>query len=65
MFGNVTPIFVCIGDSLEFMSWFLNAMHGALNGSKKLKSSIINKTFRGSMRVYSRKVPPLEMVSRF
>ncbi|XP_060573460.1 ubiquitin carboxyl-terminal hydrolase 39-like [Ruditapes philippinarum] len=49
------------GDALEFMSWFLNALHGALNGTKKLNSSIINKTFRGKMRVYSRKVPPLEM----
>ena len=51
------------GDALEFMSWFLNALHGALNGTKKLSSSVINKTFRGKMKVYSRKVPPLEMVS--
>ncbi|XP_045213860.2 U4/U6.U5 tri-snRNP-associated protein 2-like [Mercenaria mercenaria] len=49
------------GDALEFMSWFLNALHGALNGTKKLSSSVINKTFRGKMKVYSRKVPPLEM----
>ncbi|KAH3863462.1 U4/U6.U5 tri-snRNP-associated protein 2-like [Dreissena polymorpha] len=49
------------GDALEFMSWFLNALHGALNGTRKLASSIINKTFRGKMRVFSRKVPPLEM----
>ena len=51
------------GDSVEFMSWFLNAMHSALNGTKKLSSSILNKTFRGKMKVYSKKVPPLEMVS--
>ncbi|WAQ96582.1 SNUT2-like protein [Mya arenaria] len=49
------------GDALDFLSWFLNAMHGALNGTKKLSSSIINKTFRGKMKVFSRKVPPLEM----
>ncbi|KAL3877260.1 hypothetical protein ACJMK2_034993 [Sinanodonta woodiana] len=49
------------GDSLEFMSWFLNSLHIALNGTKKLKSSIINKTFRGKMRVFSRRVPPIEM----
>ena len=45
------------------MSWFLNALHSALNGTKKLSSSVINKTFRGKMKVYSKKVPPLEMVS--
>lgn len=56
-------MFLPPGDALEFMSWFLNALHGALNGTKKLSSSIINKTFRGKMKVYSRKVPPLEMVS--
>ncbi|XP_014786420.1 U4/U6.U5 tri-snRNP-associated protein 2 [Octopus bimaculoides] len=49
------------GDAVYFMSWFLNALHVALGGNKKLSSSIINKTFRGKMTVYSRKVPPLDL----
>lgn len=49
------------GDSLDFMSWFLNALHSALNGTRKLSSSIVNKTFRGKMRVYTRKVLPVEL----
>ncbi|XP_013382740.1 U4/U6.U5 tri-snRNP-associated protein 2-like [Lingula anatina] len=49
------------GDPLEFMSWFLNSLHLALNGGKKLSSSIVNKTFRGCMRVYTRKVPAVDM----
>ncbi|XP_060067142.1 U4/U6.U5 tri-snRNP-associated protein 2-like [Ylistrum balloti] len=49
------------GDSLDFMSWFLNALHQALNGTRKLSSSIVNKTFRGKMRVYTRKVLPVEL----
>ncbi|CAK9301107.1 unnamed protein product [Gordionus sp. m RMFG-2023] len=49
------------GDPVEFLSWLLNAFHLALNGTKKRDSSIIYKTFQGSMRVYSRKVPPLDL----
>ncbi|KAK2163189.1 hypothetical protein LSH36_84g08049 [Paralvinella palmiformis] len=49
------------GDCVEFLSWFLNAMHLSLNGTKKLSSSIISKTFRGKMKVYSRKIPPVDM----
>ena len=45
------------------MSWFLNALHLALGGSKKIASSIISKTFRGRMLVNSRKVPAIEIVS--
>jgi hypothetical protein len=59
-------IMTCIlftGDAIEFMSWFLNAVHGALNGNRKLSSSIVNKTFRGTMRVYTHKMLPIEMVS--
>ncbi|XP_067939184.1 ubiquitin carboxyl-terminal hydrolase 39-like [Watersipora subatra] len=48
------------GDPVDFMSWFLNALHTALNGTRKLNSSIINKTFRGKMKVYSRKIPTSE-----
>ena len=58
-----STIYLITGDSQDFMSWFLNALHSALNGTKKLSSSVINKTFRGKMKVYSKKVPPLEMVS--
>ena len=43
------------------MSWFLNALHMALGGTKKASSSIMGKTFRGNMRVYTRKMPPTEM----
>ncbi|OWF42399.1 U4/U6.U5 tri-snRNP-associated protein 2-like [Mizuhopecten yessoensis] len=49
------------GDSLDFMSWFLNALHVSLNGTRKLNSSIVNKTFRGKMRVYTRKMLPVEL----
>ncbi|BFZ17968.1 hypothetical protein BsWGS_21007 [Bradybaena similaris] len=49
------------GDTIDFLSWFLNAMHSALNGTRKLSSSIINKTFRGKMRVYSRKIPNVDL----
>lgn len=54
---------VSTGDALEFMSWFLNALHLAMNGTKKLNSTIVNKTFRGKMRVYTRKVLPIDLVS--
>lgn len=49
------------GDPIDFLSWFLNALHIALNGSKKGDSSIIYKTFLGQMRIYTRKIPPLEL----
>jgi len=46
---------------VDFLSWFLNALHLALNGTKKRDSSIIYKTFLGHMRIYTRKIPPLEL----
>ncbi|XP_050465376.1 U4/U6.U5 tri-snRNP-associated protein 2 [Cataglyphis hispanica] len=49
------------GDPVDFLSWFLNALHLALNGTKKRDSSIIYKTFLGHMRIYTRKIPPLEL----
>lgn len=53
---------VCItGDPIDFLSWFLNALHRALNGTKKRNSSIIYQSFLGSMRIYSRKIPPTEL----
>ena len=50
-----------LGDPIDFLSWFLNALHLALNGTKKKNSSIIYKTFLGHMRIYTRKIPPLEL----
>uniref|UniRef100_A0A673L523 Ubiquitin carboxyl-terminal hydrolase 39 n=1 Tax=Sinocyclocheilus rhinocerous TaxID=307959 RepID=A0A673L523_9TELE len=44
------------GDAVDFLSWFLNALHGALGGTKK-KTSIITKVFQGSMRIFSKKLP--------
>uniref|UniRef100_W5LPI4 Ubiquitin carboxyl-terminal hydrolase 39 n=1 Tax=Astyanax mexicanus TaxID=7994 RepID=W5LPI4_ASTMX len=44
------------GDAVDFLSWFLNALHGALGGTKK-KSSIVTKAFQGSMRIFSKKLP--------
>ncbi|XP_015191822.1 PREDICTED: U4/U6.U5 tri-snRNP-associated protein 2 [Polistes dominula] len=49
------------GDPVDFLSWFLNALHLALNGTKKRDSSIVYKTFLGHMRIYTRKIPPLEL----
>ncbi|XP_067138279.1 ubiquitin carboxyl-terminal hydrolase 39 [Centruroides vittatus] len=44
------------GDPIAFMSWFLNSLHLALNGSKKDQSSIVYCAFRGAMRMYSKKI---------
>jgi len=49
------------GDCVEFLSWFLNSLHLCLGGTRKSAETIISRTFRGRMRVYSRKVPPLDM----
>ncbi|XP_037068844.1 U4/U6.U5 tri-snRNP-associated protein 2-like [Pollicipes pollicipes] len=49
------------GDPVTFLSWFLNALHMALGGTKKRGSSIVYKTFQGRMRMYSRKMPPTEL----
>lgn len=48
------------GDPIDFLSWFLNALHLALKGSNKNDSSIVFKTFRGSMKTYTRKVIPID-----
>ncbi|ETN72198.1 ubiquitinyl hydrolase 1 [Necator americanus] len=52
--------FIKQGDAAEFMSFLLNTLHIALNGTQKSSSSIIYKIFRGRMRQYSRKVIPAE-----
>ncbi|KAK6633805.1 U4/U6.U5 tri-snRNP-associated protein 2 [Polyplax serrata] len=49
------------GDPIDFLSWFINSLHIALNGTKKPDSSIIYKSFLGSMRIYTRKIPPTEL----
>ena len=46
------------GDAIQFISWLLNALHLALGGTKKVKSSVINKTFRGSMKIQTKKILP-------
>ena len=46
-----------LGDPVEFLSWFLNTLHLALCAKDK-KSSIVHDTFRGEMKIYSRKLPP-------
>jgi len=52
--------FTVQGDPIEFLSWFLNAVHLTLNGTKKKKSSVIYKTFQGEMKQWSRKLPQTE-----
>ncbi len=49
------------GDPVEFLSWFMNAMHLSLGGTRKAGSSYIYKTFQGRMKVYSRKVLPMDI----
>jgi len=56
-----TLFYFYLGDPVDFLSWFLNALHIALNGTKKRNSSIIYNTFLGHMRIYTRKIPPLEL----
>jgi len=48
------------GDPVEFLSWFLNALHLALNGKKKSTSSIIYQSFLGGMRIHSQRIPPID-----
>ncbi|XP_059473483.1 U4/U6.U5 tri-snRNP-associated protein 2 [Neocloeon triangulifer] len=52
------------GDPVEFLSWLINALHLALNGTKKSTSSIIYRSFHGTMKIYSRKIPPVELDDR-
>jgi len=48
------------GDPIDVLSWLLNSLHLILGGSKKPDSSIIYKTFQGSMKIYSKKIPPVD-----
>lgn len=49
------------GDPIEFLSWFLHTLHKALKGTKAADSSIINRSFLGQMKVFSRKIPPTDI----
>ena len=48
------------GDPISFLSWFLNTLHQCLKSSKTDHNSMINRCFQGSMRVFSRKVLPID-----
>merc|ERR1712070_256716 len=45
-----------MGDPMDFLAWLLNTLHIALGGTRKPGSSIIHKTFQGSVRVSTHKV---------
>ncbi|CAF5062290.1 unnamed protein product, partial [Rotaria magnacalcarata] len=49
------------GDPVEFLAWFLNSLHLTLNGTKKSNSSIVYKAFQGKMKIYTRKIPPIDL----
>ena len=42
-------------DPMDFQAWLLNALHTALGGTKKPGSSIIHKTFQGTVKVITHK----------
>jgi len=52
------------GDPVEFLSWFLNALHLALNGKKKATSSIIYQSFLGGMKIHSQRIPPIDATDK-
>ncbi|XP_038113114.1 U4/U6.U5 tri-snRNP-associated protein 2 [Culex quinquefasciatus] len=49
------------GDPIEFLSWFLHSLHKQLRGNKQPNSSVVNRTFLGEMKIYTRKLPPTEL----
>lgn len=49
------------GDPIEFLSWLLNSLHITLNGTKNPNSSIIYKLFQGKMKIYTRKIAPVDL----
>jgi hypothetical protein len=54
-----------LGDPIEFLSWLINSLHITLNGTKNSNSSIIYKTFQGQMKVYTKKIAPVDLVFKF
>ncbi|CAH8570396.1 unnamed protein product [Schistosoma turkestanicum] len=58
------------GDAVEFLSWLVNAIDKALrvkrisypkDATNKTFKSIVSSTLRGKMRMYSRKIMPVNM----
>jgi len=56
--------FTSQGDPIDFLSWFLNALHRALNGTRRQDSSVVHRTFLGHMRIHTRKIPPVDLEER-
>lgn len=48
-------------DPIEYLSWLLNSLHITLNGTKNPNSSIIYKTFQGQMKIYTKRISPVDM----
>jgi U4/U6.U5 tri-snRNP-associated protein 2 len=42
-------------DPMDFLAWLINALHTALGGTRKPGSSIIHRTFQGTVRVTTHK----------
>lgn len=48
------------GDPIDFLTWFLHELHRQMRGNKSPNSSVINKAFLGEMKIYTRKIPPVD-----
>lgn len=48
------------GDPIDFLTWFLHELHRQMRGTKSPTSSVINRAFLGEMKVYTRKIPPVD-----
>lgn len=48
------------GDPIDFLTWFLHELHRQMRGNKNPSSSVINRSFLGEMKVYTRKIPPVD-----
>ncbi|CAI8006750.1 U4/U6.U5 tri-snRNP-associated protein 2 [Geodia barretti] len=46
------------GDPVEFLVWLLHTLHSALGGNRRPGSSEVHNIFQGTMRIYTRKLPP-------
>ena len=51
----LTTCYLLQADPMDFLAWLLNALHTALGGTRKPGSSIIHRTFQGSVRVTTHK----------
>ena len=49
-------------DPVEFISWYLNALHKDLGGTRVPGSSIIHKVFQGTVRVHTQQISSSEGV---